>query len=176
MGRPPNSILLDKGVVRCVYQVQVRRASLTPLTPSQLEAIRVFARLRFRAKRIYITRESANVLTLRPQQNASLILNRTEVLRKGRYLRRWARQLCSFGFSPEDAVVIAYASFGLDSRSQLANVEALVTNNFKLVNNFKTQQTNIEDRFKRMVSNLLNPYSSLELPEVMTTADALASI
>lgn len=175
MSRLPNNILLDKGVVRRVYQVQVRRASLTPPTPSQLEAIRVFARLRFRAKRIYITRESANVLSLRPQQYASLILNRTEVLRKGRYLRRWARRLRSFGFSPEDAVVIAYPSFGLDSRPQLARVEALVANDFRLANNVKAQKTNIEDRFKRMINDLLDPYSSLTLPEVMTTADALAS-
>jgi hypothetical protein len=72
-------------------------------------------------------------------------------------------------------VVIAYASFGLDSRSQIANIESLVTNDLRLVNNFKAQQVNIEDRFKRMIDDLLDPYSSLELPELMTTADALAS-
>ncbi|MGE0128886.1 MAG: hypothetical protein AB7U82_12470 [Blastocatellales bacterium] len=135
----------------------------------------VFRRLSHRAVQLYITAECANNLQRRQPRYAKTILNRAETLRKGLYLRRWARRLRSFGFSPEDAVVVAYASFGLGSHSRIANVEAIVTNDLKLANNFKAQKANIEDRFKRMTSDLLDPYSSLTLPEVMTTADALAS-
>jgi hypothetical protein len=135
----------------------------------------IFRRLRHYAIQLYITTESANILQRRQPQFATAILNRTETLRKGRYPRRWARRLRSFGFSPEDAVVIAYASFGLGSHSQIANIEAIVTNDFKLVKNFDAHRSEIEDRFRRMISNLLIPYSSLKLPDVMKTADVPAS-
>lgn len=135
----------------------------------------IFRRLSHRAVQLYITTECANILQRRQPQYAKTILIRAETLRKGRYLRRWARRLRSFGFSREDAVVVAYASFGLDSLSRIASSEALITNDLRLANNFKAQKANIEDRFKRMTSKLLDPYSSLKLPEVMTTADALAS-
>ncbi|MGH9752512.1 MAG: hypothetical protein ACREA2_06980 [Blastocatellia bacterium] len=135
----------------------------------------VFRRLSHRAVQLYITTECANNLQRRRPQYAKTILDRVETLRKGRYLRRWARRLRSCGFSPEDAVVIAYASFGLRSRSRIANIEAIVTNDLRLTNNFKAQKANIEDRFKRMTRNLLDPYSNLMLPEVMTTANVPAS-
>jgi hypothetical protein len=70
-------------------------------------------------------------------------------------------------------LIIAHGSFGADVDSLLVGVDVIVTNDFKLANNFKAQYTNIEDRFKRMTFDLLDPYSSLELPVVMTTADAL---
>jgi len=171
----PARVLLDKGVARRVYEFRVRVAKNLPPTQLQIESMVVFRRLSHRAVQLYITTECANILQRRQPQYAKTILNRTETLRKGRYLRRWSRRLRSFSFSPEDAVMIAYASFGLDSRSQIASVESLVTNDFRLATNFKAQRANIEDRFKRMVSNLLAPYSSLELPEVITTAKALTS-
>lgn len=162
-------------MARRVYEFRVRVANNLPPTQLQTESMIVFRRLSHRAVQLYITTECANILQRRQPRYAKTMLNRAETLRKGRYLRRWARRFRSFGFSPEDAVVVAYASFGLDSRPQLAQVEALVTNDFRLANNFKAQKASIEDRFKRMINDLLDPYSSLTLPEVMTTADALAS-
>jgi len=171
----PARVLLDKGVARRVYEFRVRVAKNLPPTQLQTESMIVFRRLIHRAVQLYITTECANILQRRQPRYAKTILIRAETLSKGRYLRRWARRLRSFGFSPEDAVVTAYASFGLISHSQIARVEVVVTNDLRLAKNFKAQKANIEDRFKRMVSNLLDPYSSLKLPEVVTTADALAS-
>jgi hypothetical protein len=71
--------------------------------------------------------------------------------------------------------MIAYASFGLDEHSQLPNIEALVTNDFRLVNNFRAQYPKIKDRFERMIINLPDPFLKVKLPAVMTTAEALTS-
>lgn len=72
--------------------------------------------------------------------------------------------------------MIAYASFGLDAQSHLPNIEAIVTNDFKLSNNFASQFPNIRNRFEKMVINLPGPYLKSKLPAVMTTRDALALI
>lgn len=61
----PSSVLLDKGIVRRVYEAQVRRAGGLLPTPLQLEALEVFARLRLLAHWLYITKQSANVLQRR---------------------------------------------------------------------------------------------------------------
>jgi hypothetical protein len=138
--------------------------------------VRLFNHLQAVAGQIYITQESANVLRLRQPRYAKAILESAVTLRKGRYLRRWSRRLRSLAFSREDACMIAYASFGLDARSQLPNIEALVTNDFKLVNNYGSQHSKIRDRFERMVIHLPDPYLKLKLPAVMTTQTALAWI
>lgn len=138
--------------------------------------MRLFNHLQAVAAHIYITQESANILRLRQPQYAKAILNSTVTLRKGRYLRRWARRLRSLAFSREDTCIIAYASFGLDERSQIPNIEALVTNDFRLVNNFGSQYSKVKDRFEKMVINLPDPYLKLKIPAVLTTRTALARI
>jgi hypothetical protein len=58
-----------------------------------MEAVQVFARLLLDDYRLYLTEESVHVLQLRRPQYANAILKDTEALRKGRYLRRWARRV-----------------------------------------------------------------------------------
>jgi hypothetical protein len=147
-----------------------------PPTRHQIDAVRLFKHFQASAAQVYITQETANVLHLRQPRYAKAILDRTITLRKGRYLRRWSRRLRSFAFSREDAVVLAYACFGLDAQSQLPNIHALVTNDFKLSNNFASQFAKIRDRFEKMVIHLPGPYLRSKLPAVMTTQDALALI
>jgi hypothetical protein len=169
-------ILLDKGVVRRVYEFQVRFANNAQPIQHQIDAVRLFNHLQAVAAQIYITRESANVLRLRQPRYAKAILDNTVTLRKGRYLRRWSRRLRSLAFSREDACMVAYASFGLDAHSQIPNIEALVTNDFRLVNNFTAQRPKIKERFERMIVHLPDPYLKAKLPAVLTTLTALARI
>lgn len=133
----------------------------------------LFTRLLAVAQQIYITQECANVLRLRQPQYAIAILETTATLRKGRYLRRWSRRLRSFAFSREDACVIAYGSFGVDAHSEIPNIEALITNDVRLVTNFEYQYARIKDRFVRMVVNLPDPYLKIKLPVVISTHTAL---
>ena len=61
----------------------------------------------------------------------------------------------------------------VDSDSKLAAVEAVVTTDLRLASHFNDKQAVIEDRFARMASNLSDPYSTLQLPSVMTAAEVL---
>lgn len=172
----PSSVLLDKGVLRRIYEFQVRIAKGISPTSTQIDAVKILARLRTRTSQIYITQQSAHILRLRQPQYAKAILNSSESLRKGRYLRRWARRLRGMAFSREDAIVLAYGSFGVAPNLQTAGVEVIVTNDFKLATNFNAQQVKIQARFEQMIFNLPEPYASLKLPAVMTTAALLAVI
>jgi hypothetical protein len=95
-------------------------------------------------------------------------------LQKGRYLRRWARRLRELTFAPEDAIVVAYGSFGIDLRGLSIGVEAIVTTDLKLATHFHAQQTEITRRFQDMIAQLPAPYAALTLPTVVTTASILA--
>jgi hypothetical protein len=172
---PPGSALLDKGIIRRVYEARVRLALGHPPTVLQAEAANVYARLRSLDVRLYITLQTAHILQGRPAVVAAALLNQTRTLQKARYLRRWARRLRAFGFSPEDAIVIAYGSFGIDMPIRQVGVEAVITNDLKLAANFGTRYEEIKARFAQMVRNLPEPYHTLMLPKVFTTIEVLTN-
>lgn len=167
-------VLLDKGIVRRFYEAQVRRGRGILPTSHQMDAVQVFVQLLASDHQLFITAESFNVLQLRQPKYASGILDNTKILRKGRYLRRWARRLRDYVFTREDAVILAYASFGVDPDSRGLGAGAIVTGDLKMVTNFNTQQAEIKERFDRMAENLPEPYRSASLPEVVTPAIALS--
>lgn len=169
----PASVLLDKGVVRRVYELRARVADELALTNLQLESAQVFDLLRKRGGQSYLTRQTANVLRRRRPSVAAPLLADTRELQKGRYLRRWARRLRGMAFSPEDAIILAYGNFGIDWQARLIAVEVIVTTDLKLAAHFLDQRDKIEARFTAMVSNLPEPYSKLRLPFVITTTDLL---
>ena len=104
---------------------------------------------------------------------AGPILNKTQELKKGRYLRRWGRRLKRMSFSREDAIILAYGNFGLNADGRLAAVEAIITTDLRLAAHFNDKRAEIESRSKRMTENLQPPYSTLELPVVLTAAEVL---
>jgi hypothetical protein len=92
------SVLLDKGVVRRVYEARIRRALGQPPTLNQAEAANVWSRLRVLDIPLYITEQTEHVLQRRSALFATALLAQTRTLKKGRYLRRWARRLRDLGF------------------------------------------------------------------------------
>jgi hypothetical protein len=154
----------------------VRAALGTPPTPLQSEAANVYALLRGRGIQLCITEQTAHILELRPPVFAAALLSQTLTLRKARYLRRWARRLRDFVFSPEDAVIIAYGSFGLDSQTGQAGVDAIITNDNHMAINYRTRYEEINERFKAMVNGLAKPYHELKLPHIVTATEALAAL
>ena len=171
-----HSVLFDKGVIRRVYERRVRLALSTPPTSSQVEAANVYAQLCLRPCHLYITEQTANILRRRPSIFASSLLASTYSLQKGRYLRRWARRLRALMFAPEDAIVLAYGSFGVDLRVLRLGVEVIVTNDLKLATHFATNEAEIARRFHEMIAQLPAPYTTLTLPEVVTTTRLLTRI
>ncbi len=170
----PYSVLFDKGVIRRVYERRVRFALSAPPTPAQVEAANVYAQLCTPPRRLYITAQTAHILRRRPPLFAAPFLAETYPLQKGRYLRRWARRLRELTFAPEDAIVVAYGSFGIDGRIPSIGVEAIVTNDLKLATHFHARYTEIVNRFRDMIAQLPEPSAALTLPAVVTTASLLA--
>ena len=76
----PASVLLDKGVVRRVYEFQVRVARGLFPTSLQIEAVKVLARLQNQTPHLYITEETAHILQLRSPQYTRIIQSQTETL------------------------------------------------------------------------------------------------
>jgi len=150
----PHSVLFDKGVIRRVYERRVRLALSTPPTLAQVEAANVYAQLCIPPRRLYITAQTAHILHRRSPLFAAPFLAETYALQKGRYLRRWARRLRALMFAPEDAIVVAYGSFGIDERLPSIGVEAIVTNDLKLATHFHTLQAEIARRFHDMITQL----------------------
>jgi hypothetical protein len=114
----------------------VRLALGEPPTVLQVEAANSYAYIATIAKHLYITEQTSNILKRRTPIFAAPLLDDTRPLRKARYLRRWARRLTEFGFSSEDAIVLAYGSFGLDVESRTVGVEAIITSDIRLADRY----------------------------------------
>ncbi len=152
-------------MIRCVYERRVRLALGEPPTVLQVEAANSYAYIGSVTDRAHITEQTANILKRRAKVFAAPLLADTRPLNKARYLRRWARRLKEFRFSSEDAIILAYGSFGLDVGSQRVGVDAIITLYGK-----------IENRFHDMTLNLPEPYKQLRLPQVVTTATVLTFV
>jgi hypothetical protein len=163
-----------QGVIRRVYERRVRVALGVPPTPTQVEAANVYAQLCAPPRRLYSTAQTAHILHRRPPLIAAPLLVETQPLQKGRYLRRWARRLRELTFAPEDAIVVAYDSFGLDLRIPSIGVEAIVIADQRLTTHFRARHEEIAPRFRDIIVQLPAPYAALTLPAVMTTASILA--
>jgi hypothetical protein len=120
-----------------------------------------------------VTPESANSAHRRDERIATVILNPVVVLNPGRYLRRWARRLREHGITREDAIIVAYASFGLDSTSHELGAEVLITPDKGLITKYRELEGRLSSRFRRMVSHLIPPYQHVTLPKVLSPLETL---
>jgi hypothetical protein len=163
-------------VIRRVYERRVRLALGKPPTVLQVEAANSYAYIATIANHLYITEQTSNILKRRTPIFAAPILTDTRPLKKARYLRRWARRLTEFGFSSEDAIVLAYGSFGLDVESQTVGVDAIITTDIQLAGRYKQRHPEIMTRFNDMMTNLPEAYRQLRLPQVLTAAAVLTFV
>lgn len=154
----------------------MRLALGKPPTVLQVEAANSYAYIAPIANHLYITEQTSNILKRRTPIFGAPILADTRPLKKARYLRRWARRLTDFGFSSEDAIVLAYGSFGFDVESQTVGVDAIITTNIPLAARYKQRHPEIKTRFNDMITNLPEAYMQLKLPRVLTTATVLTFV
>ena len=163
-------------MIRRVYERRVRLALSRPPTVLQVEAANSYAYIATITNHLYITEQTSNILKRRTPIFAAPILADTHPLKKARYLRRWARRLTEFGFSSEDAIVLAYGSFGLEVESQTVGVDAIITTDMRLADRYNQRNPEINNRFNDMITNLPEAYRQLRLPQVVTTATVLTFV
>lgn len=104
---------------------------------------------------------------------AQVLLPQLHVLKAGRYLRRWARRLREEEFSREDAVIVSYASFGIDEQRRELGVEAVLTTDYALKARYERSFPHLSQRFHRMTCQLKPPYRDATLPTVLTPEEIL---
>lgn len=166
--------LLDKNIVRKAISGLVRLQA--GLAPADVE-IDVLSLLwlanegKFTAT---ISPETANVLRrYAGHPTIDLILIQTEVLRRGRYFKRWARRLLDYEFTYEDAKVLSLGTFGANQAADRLGVSAIITLDLHLINNLQARGSVIQDRLQAMVTQITPPYDQARLPSLFTPDEAL---
>jgi len=97
-------------------------------------------------------------------------------LHPGRYFKRWACRLRDYGFTREDAKVLALGSFGYNPTDELLGVEAVITLDLHLIHNYANQKAAIASRLAEMTADLSAPFRDAELPVILTPQAALARL
>jgi hypothetical protein len=170
----PTSFLLDKGVVRETLRAIAHLAAQQVIPPRQAIAYQALQSMIAQGT-LYLTLETYH-LVRRPYHLANAILPELHVLQPGKYLRRWRRRLMDYGFSREDALILSYASFGLDLTSNRLGVEIVVTTDRVMRARWQQHRHAIEKRFRRMTCQLKAPYRETTLPTVLTPEEVLQAL
>ena len=128
----------------------------------------MWRQLQAEGARLFIPIGAANIL----QRFAHFIevrafLTTVETLGSGRYLKRWGRRLHQHGFTREDALVLALATYGTDSEGNVRGVDVLITLDRLFLNNFRNHRAKLRTRLSAMTRQLPMPYYHATLPTLL---------
>jgi len=155
--------LLDKVVARRSLEGLLKLAEGRDLTEEELWALALLHRAKEQDIRLFVTGGTVNILRrleALPRYSAvvAAFLRRTEEAQPTRYFKRWARRLRGFGFTREDAHILALASFGTDSSRNVLGVHFVATYDQPLINQWSLQQIKIGERLEAMRRDLQPSY------------------
>lgn len=170
--------LLDKVIVRRTVEGLLKLAENRDLSNQDNLLLLLLQQGGKDRVRLLVVPSSVNILTRieqMPRYGAVVeaFLKRTEVTTPTRYFRRWSRRLQDFGFTRENARMVALATFGTDVERGIFGVHAFVTYDQPLINLWTLKQAEIERRLDAMRRQLFLPYRDAKLPLVLTP-DSLA--
>ncbi|MEM7535419.1 MAG: hypothetical protein AAF639_24800 [Chloroflexota bacterium] len=97
----------------------------------------------------------------------NLFLNQVDVAYPTKYHKRWARRLCEYTFSREDASVLALATFGATTDLRVFGMQALITFDKRMINNWQNHHVTIHEQLETMKQDLHEPYCHVSLPHVL---------
>jgi len=172
--------LLDKVVARRGLEGLLTLAEGRDLTEEELWTIDLLQRARGQDIQLFVTGGTVNILNqleALPRYSAvvAAFLRRTEVAQPTRYFKRWARRLREFGFTREDAHILALASFGTSRRKDVLGMHFVATFDQPLINQWTLQQNKIGERLEAMRRDLRPPYDRVTLPQVLRPEEILPS-
>lgn len=166
--------MLDKSVIRIFLQSIVRKSVNLPLTNDQNVASQVFQLTAVLMRSGYITRETFNILVKNENKAIiEVILPLIKILDHGKYFKRWARRLTDFNFSYEDAKIMSYASFGINSITKKLGTDVIITNDQKLIQRYQLNLQDLKTRFDSMKEKLIESFQNARLPDVLTPDELL---
>lgn len=164
--------LLDKVTARFIVQGIIKVAEQRAPTADESIALTLFARAASPTYNLFIAQPTVNVLQhLRRYPHYApmiqLFLQRVEAIQPARYFKRWARRLRDYGFTREDAVMLALATFGTSRDRSIIGMNYLATFDQPMINQWNYQQDAIRRRLQAMQRDLQPPYVHVVLPQVL---------
>ena len=169
MSDQETSVLLDKNVIRHALTGIVKQTRGVPLQRPERLGLALLYTLHESRNRLFISSASQNVLArLRIPAEARALLLTVSVLARGKYSRRWARRLRTFGFTGEDANILSLGSFGVSDDLPGLGANIIVTFDLPMIHNFTVRRSAIEKRFTAMTTQLPSPFSLARLPRLAT--------
>lgn len=163
--------LLDKVIVRYTLDGMLSLSLGRDPTNPQAAAIRLFQSATTQPLDLFVAPASAHILdrlrtTPRVAPLIHLFVQRTQIAIPTRYFTRWSRRVREFGFSPEDARMLALSSFSTNGARSILGMHSFITYDHPMVNLWDGKHAEIERRFNAMRRQLAAPYNQIVLPSV----------
>jgi hypothetical protein len=164
--------LLDKVAARLIVESLLKVSEGRSLSESGESALNLFAHAREQTIALFIVPQTAAVLSKSQGVPRYRIVieefrKHTSVAIPDRYFTRWARRLKEYGFTPEDAAVLALATFGIGETQAYLGMNYVATYDQPMINNWQSQQGAIYKRLKAMCETLPEPYRYATLPRLL---------
>lgn len=167
--------LLDKNVVRKAIGGMIKVEVGRELTQEDDDVLTLLWEAQKGNLKPFITIEAFNILQrFTGKIEVDLFLEMVDVMRAGRYFKRWARRLREYGFTREDAKVLSSGTFGTDDTGSILGADAIVTFDQPFINNYHAHFDVLQERLDTMTINLPMPFSKAVLPTLIQPAQALA--
>lgn len=164
--------LLDKVTARHIVQGLLKLAENRNLTREEIAALDLFSLAHPQEMQLFIVPQTAGVLDRLAQLPhyatiIQLFLGRVDVIVPARYFKRWTRRLRDYGFTKEDAAVLALGSFGTNEAKNILGVNIVATFDQPMINQWSVKQSAILERLAAIRDNVPDPYNQAELPQVL---------
>lgn len=164
--------LLDKVTARYIVQGLLKLAEGRSPTRAEISALDLFSLAYPPAMQFFIVPQTVSVLErlIRLAYYTAVIqflLNRVKVITPARYFKRWARRLRDYGFTKEDAAILALASFGTNEARNILGTDIIATFDQPMINQWSVRHSAIEARLEAMQNDVSVPYSLAKLPQVL---------
>lgn len=163
--------LLDKVTARHIMEGLLKLVEGRTVTSAELLALYFYQRARSNEITLFILPQTHNLLKRSEhlQRYVTIIrhfLGATQVVQPARYFKRWARRLREYGFTKEDAEVLALATFGTTLNRDVLGMHVIATFDQPMINQWEAHQIAIRERLSNMQRNLAVPYNNASLPTV----------
>ena len=163
--------LLDKVTARRILEGLLKLAEGRDLGGDELFALDLFYRAGSHSIELFIVPPTVHTLSrleVLPRYGGiiRLLRDRMQVALPARYFTRWSRRLRDFGFTPEDAAVLALGTFGTNESGTILGMDYIATFDQPLIRHWATQQGAIRERWQTMRDDLPAPYRDAPLPDV----------
>ena len=163
--------LLDKVTARHMMEGMLKLVAGRTVTSTELFALYFYQHTRSSGTTLFILPQTHNFLKRLEHLSRYVLLIHhflavAQVAQPARYFKRWARRLREYGFTKEDAEVLALATFGTTSSGDILGMHVVATFDQPMINRWTAQRTEIQRRLLNMQRHLEPPYCHVSLPTV----------